>query len=90
MSDDDITLKKRRILRFIRDLDLRYIRGSIDRRTYQTLKNKYKEILSGLPSGLVSQEEVTIDDTQQILPEAETDIQEIERGEIVREFRYEF
>lgn len=84
MSDDDITLKKRRILRFIRDLDLRYIRGSIDRRTYQTLKNKYKEILSGLPSGLVSQEEVTIDDTQQILPEAETDIQEIERGEIVR------
>ena len=84
MSDDDINLKKRRILRFIRDLDLRYIRGSIDRRTYQTLKNKYKEILSGLPSGLVSQEEVTIDDKQVIIPEAETEIQEIESGKIIQ------
>ncbi|MHA1199503.1 MAG: hypothetical protein ACTSQF_09280 [Candidatus Heimdallarchaeaceae archaeon] len=84
MSDDDINLKKRRILRFIRDLDLRYIRGSIDRRTYQTLKNKYKEILSSLPSDLVSQDEVSIKDSQQILPEAETEIQEIERGETVQ------
>ncbi len=83
MSDDDINIKKRRILRFIRDLDLRYIRGSIDRRTYQTLKNKYKEILSSLPSGLVSQEEVSIHDSQQILPKLETDIQEIERGEAI-------
>ncbi len=83
MSDDDITLKKRRILRFIRDLDLRYIRGSIDRRTYQTLKNKYKEILSGLPSGLISQEEISIKNTNQIIPEAETDIQEIETGKVI-------
>ena len=84
MSDDDINIKKRRILRFIRDLDLRYIRGSIDRRTYQTLKNKYKEILSSLPSGLISQEEVSIQDSQQFLPEVETEIQEIERGPIVK------
>ncbi|MCE7742589.1 MAG: hypothetical protein GOP50_09035 [Candidatus Heimdallarchaeota archaeon] len=84
MSDDDINLKKRRILRFIRDLDLRYIRGSIDRRTYQTLKNKYKEILSSLPSGLASQDEVSMQDSKQILPEVEIDIQEIESGEIIQ------
>ena len=83
MSDDDISLKKRRILRFIRDLDLRYIRGSIDRRTYQTLKNKYKEILSTLPSGLVSQESVSFEDKQTIIPEAEIDIQKIESGETI-------
>ncbi|MHA1397123.1 MAG: hypothetical protein ACTSSG_00230 [Candidatus Heimdallarchaeaceae archaeon] len=57
-KDEDVTLKKKRILRFIRDLDLRYIRGSIDRRTYQTLKNKYQEILDSFPAPLSTQKPV--------------------------------
>ncbi len=79
MSAEETTVKKRRILRFIRDLDLRYIRGSIDRRTYQTLKNKYQEILTGLPTSLKSDEETQkIEETKKSLPELESDIQQID------------
>ncbi|MHA1201064.1 MAG: hypothetical protein ACTSQ4_00910 [Candidatus Heimdallarchaeaceae archaeon] len=80
MSAEETTVKKRRILRFIRDLDLRYIRGSIDRRTYQTLKNKYQEILTGLPASLKSDEEIQkIAETKKTLPELESDIQQIDQ-----------
>lgn len=80
MSAEESTVKKRRIHRFIRDLDLRYIRGSIDRRTYQTLKNKYQEILTGLPAALKSEEESQkIAETKKALPELESDIQQIDR-----------
>ncbi len=80
MSAEETTVKKRRILRFIRDLDLRYIRGSIDRRTYQTLKNKYQEILTGLPTSLKSEEESQkLEETKKSLPELESDIQQIDR-----------
>ncbi len=80
MSAEETTVKKRRILRFIRDLDLRYIRGSIDRRTYQTLKNKYQEILTGLPTSLKSDEETRkIAETKKTLPELESDIQQIDQ-----------
>ncbi|MHA1802846.1 MAG: hypothetical protein ACTSWJ_14030, partial [Candidatus Heimdallarchaeaceae archaeon] len=73
MSVEESTVKKRRILRFIRDLDLRYIRGSIDRRTYQTLKNKYQEILTALPTSLKSEEETQkIEEAKKSLPELES------------------
>ncbi len=45
MSSPENSVSMKRIQRLIRDLDLRYIRGSIDRRTYQTLKNKYLQML---------------------------------------------
>jgi len=80
MSVEESTVKKRRILRFIRDLDLRYIRGSIDRRTYQTLKNKYQEILTALPTSLKSEEETQkIEEAKKSLPELESDFHEIDR-----------
>ncbi|MBY9000858.1 MAG: hypothetical protein KGD64_08100 [Candidatus Heimdallarchaeota archaeon] len=79
MSSEESTVKKRRILRFIRDLDLRYIRGSIDRRTYQTLKNKYQEILTSLPTSLKSEQEMQkIEETKKTLPALESDFQEID------------
>ena len=75
MSEEDSSSRKRRILRFIRDLDLRYIRGSIDRRTYQTLKSKYQEMLTSLPQTLkISQEVKQIEETKESLPELESDI----------------
>ncbi len=81
MSEDDSSSRKRRILRFIRDLDLRYIRGSIDRRTYQTLKSKYQEMLTSLPQTLrISQEVKLIEETKESLPELESDIHQIESG----------
>jgi len=80
MSSEEANVKKRRILRFIRDLDLRYIRGSIDRRTYQTLKNKYQEILNALPTPLkIQEEEKAIEQSMKALPQLESDIQEIEK-----------
>ncbi len=80
MTSEEANVKKRRILRFIRDLDLRYIRGSIDRRTYQTLKNKYQEILNALPTPLkIQEEERAIELSKKELPQLESDIQEIER-----------
>ena len=80
MTSEEANVKKRRILRFIRDLDLRYIRGSIDRRTYQTLKNKYQEILNALPTPLkIQEEEKTIEQSMKELPQLESDIQEIEK-----------
>jgi len=83
MLDDEVNVKRRRILRFIRDLDLRYIRGSIDRRTYQTLKNKYKELLANLPKTITADEEKKeLEETKQKLPEVEQDIHQIQRGEI--------
>ena len=83
MSEEDTSIRKRRILRFIRDLDLRYIRGSIDRRTYQTLKNKYQEIMTSLPSSLKTQEQLkSIEETIEALPQLESDIQEIEKEEV--------
>ncbi|MCG3255181.1 MAG: hypothetical protein KAU62_03770, partial [Candidatus Heimdallarchaeota archaeon] len=84
MLDDEVNVKRRRILRFIRDLDLRYIRGSIDRRTYQTLKNKYKELLANLPKTITADEEKKeLEETKQKLPEVEQDIHQIHRGEIL-------
>ncbi|MHA1954201.1 MAG: hypothetical protein ACW96U_09685, partial [Candidatus Heimdallarchaeaceae archaeon] len=81
MTEDDSSSRKRRILRFIRDLDLRYIRGSIDRRTYQTLKSKYQEMLTSLPQTLrIAQEVKIIEETKESLPELESDIQQIESG----------
>ena len=81
MSDEETTAKKRRILRFIRDLDLRYIRGSIDRRTYQTLKNKYQEILTSLPTSIKGETEtVKMEETKATLPQVESDIQQMESG----------
>ena len=86
MSEEDTSIRKRRILRFIRDLDLRYIRGSIDRRTYQTLKNKYQEIMISLPSSLKTQEQLkSIEETIEALPQVESDIQEIEIEKIIEE-----
>ena len=83
MSDEDTSIRKRRILRFIRDLDLRYIRGSIDRRTYQTLKNKYQEIMTSLPSSIKTQEQLkSIEETIEALPQFESDIQEIEKEDV--------
>ncbi|MFW9851921.1 MAG: hypothetical protein ACFFDS_03200 [Candidatus Thorarchaeota archaeon] len=83
MSEEDTSIRKRRILRFIRDLDLRYIRGSIDRRTYQTLKNKYQEIMTSLPSSLKTQEQLkAIEETIEALPQLESDIHEIEKKEV--------
>ncbi len=80
MTSEEANVKKRRILRFIRDLDLRYIRGSIDRRTYQTLKNKYQEILTALPTPLkIQEEEKAIEQSMKALPQLESDIQEIEK-----------
>jgi len=81
MSDEETIVKKRRILRFIRDLDLRYIRGSIDRRTYQTLKSKYQEMLTGLPQLIIEKEEIKpLDEAKEVLPQLESDFHEIEAG----------
>jgi hypothetical protein len=81
MSDEDTVVKKRRILRFIRDLDLRYIRGSIDRRTYQTLKSKYQEMLTGLPQLIIEKEDIKpLDEAREVLPQFESDFHEIEAG----------
>ena len=83
MLDDEVSVKRRRILRFIRDLDLRYIRGSIDRRTYQTLKNKYKELLANLPKTIdADEEEKELEETKQKLPEVELDFHQIQKGEL--------
>ncbi len=83
MLDDEVSVKRRRILRFIRDLDLRYIRGSIDRRTYQTLKNKYKELLANLPKTIDAEiEEKELEETKQKLPEVELDFHQIQKGEL--------
>ncbi len=49
--------KRQRIQRLIRDLDIRYIKGSIDRRTYQILKTKYQNMLKELPmEGVLNKE----------------------------------
>ncbi|MHA1515615.1 MAG: hypothetical protein ACTSPF_08780, partial [Candidatus Heimdallarchaeaceae archaeon] len=69
MLDDEVNVKRRRILRFIRDLDLRYIRGSIDRRTYKTIT--------------ADEEKKELEETKQKLPEVEQDIHQIHRGEIL-------
>ena len=82
MSADEENVKKRRILRFIRDLDLRYIRGSIDRRTYQTLKNKYQEILNSLPTTLKVEEENAIEQAKKTLPQVESDFHDMEKEPI--------
>ncbi len=49
MTEQDFELQKQKINRLIRDLNIRYIKGSLDRRTYQILKQKYLKMMDSIP-----------------------------------------
>ncbi|MCK4845646.1 MAG: hypothetical protein KAS95_08230, partial [Candidatus Heimdallarchaeota archaeon] len=79
MSSPETSVSMKRIQRLIRDLDLRYIRGSIDRRTYQTLKNKYLQMLEkSAPTAAIKEDRKTIAETKKLLPQLETNMHKIQ------------
>ncbi len=70
MSEDSNEIKRRRIHRLLRDLDIRYIKGSIDSRTYQLLKNKYQEMIDNLSITPLSEESIPEKITSQEISQA--------------------
>ncbi len=79
MSSPENSVSMKRIQRLIRDLDLRYIRGSIDRRTYQTLKNKYLQMLeNSAPTAAIKEDRKTLAETKKLLPQLETNMHKIQ------------
>ncbi|UJG44666.1 MAG: hypothetical protein K9W46_05670 [Candidatus Heimdallarchaeum endolithica] len=58
MPEVIIDSQRQKIQRLIRDLNIRYIKGSVDRRTYQILKQKYQKMLESLPHQIVQEKEV--------------------------------
>ena len=83
MPEIVIDSQRQKIQRLIRDLNIRYIKGSVDRRTYQILKQKYQKMLESLPHQIVKEKEV---DEQQ-KSEQITKIQEEISNEIRRPVR---
>ncbi|MHA1303655.1 MAG: hypothetical protein ACTSPI_08140, partial [Candidatus Heimdallarchaeaceae archaeon] len=68
MYEEQAELQRQRIHRLIRDLNIRYIKGAIDRRTYQTLKQKYQKMLESLPQQYEKTKEL-IDEPEKVRDE---------------------
>lgn len=83
MNEEELSQRRRRILRLIRSLDIRYIRGSVDKRTYNTLKNRYYKMLQELPVQFTDQQ--TQSEDLLLVDDVESRLQQISEDSVQTE-----